>query len=211
MKKEERSYDPNQSELPIQPGYKVDVTEESSVFEMQWYQYDIVCSYALNNTGITGICTLENKPPTLHVLNKKDLIKPGEIAKRIEWYEKNADVDDVIPVSAKYGHGIDGVRDWILSKLPFGPAYYPKDIISEHPERFFIGEIVREKIFMQYMKEVPYACQVFDHIFSLQLEEEVNEVLFTAWLDQLGGAERTNRLREREKTVGSVLKKFCAQ
>ncbi|KAF3333422.1 GTPase Era [Carex littledalei] len=98
---------------------------------MQWYQYDIVCSYALNNTGITGIslsdvasvCTLKNKPPTLLVLNKKDLIKPGEIAKRIEWYEKNADVDDVIPVSAKYGHGIDDVRDWLLLKLPFGPAY----------------------------------------------------------------------------------------
>jgi GTPase len=36
------------------------------------------------------------------------------------------DVDDVIPVSAKYGHGIDDVREWILSKIPFGPAYYPK-------------------------------------------------------------------------------------
>ncbi|XP_078168509.1 GTP-binding protein Era-like protein [Carex rostrata] len=109
---------------------------------------------------LEGICTLEKKPPTLVVLNKKDLLKPGEIAKRVEWYEKNADVDDVIPVSAKYGHGTDDVRDWILSKLPFGPAYYPKDIISEHPERFFIGEIVREKIFIQYRKEVPYACQV---------------------------------------------------
>ncbi|KAJ3704320.1 hypothetical protein LUZ61_008025 [Rhynchospora tenuis] len=109
---------------------------------------------------LEGICSLKNKPPTLLVVNKKDLIKPGEIAKRIEWYEKFTDVDDVIPVSAKYGHGVDDVRDWILSKLPFGPAYYPKDIISEHPERFFVGEIVREKIFMQYRNEVPYACQV---------------------------------------------------
>ncbi|KAJ4749409.1 GTPase Era [Rhynchospora pubera] len=109
---------------------------------------------------LEGVCSLKNRPPTLLVLNKKDLIKPGEIAKRIEWYEKSTDVDDVIPVSAKYGHGIDDVRDWILSKLPFGPAYYPKDIISEHPERFFVGEIVREKIFMQYRNEVPYACQV---------------------------------------------------
>ncbi|KAA3479623.1 GTPase Era, mitochondrial isoform X1 [Gossypium australe] len=101
-------------------------------------------------------CTL----PTLLVLNKKDLIKPGEIAKKLEWYEKFTDVDEVIPVSAKYGHGVDDIKDWILSKLPTGPPYYPKDIVSEHPERFFVAEIVREKIFMQYHNEIPYACQV---------------------------------------------------
>lgn len=107
-----------------------------------------------------GVGSLKDKLPILLVLNKKDLIKPGEIAKRLEWYEKFTNVDDVIPVSAKYGQGVDDVKDWILSKLPFGPPYYPKDIVSEHPERFFVAEIVREKIFMQYRNEVPYACQV---------------------------------------------------
>ncbi|XP_071735291.1 GTPase ERA-like, chloroplastic [Rutidosis leptorrhynchoides] len=107
-----------------------------------------------------GIGELKSKVPVLLVLNKRDLIKPGEMAKKLEWYEKSTDVDEVIPVSAKYGHGVDDVKDWILSKLPLGPAYYPKDITSEHPERFFIAEIVREKIFMQFRNEVPYACQV---------------------------------------------------
>ncbi|XAR57918.1 hypothetical protein NMG60_11026224 [Bertholletia excelsa] len=107
-----------------------------------------------------GVGDLKDKLPTLLVLNKKDLIKPGEIAKKLGWYEKFTDVDEVIPVSAKYGHGVDDVKDWILSKLPAGPAYFPKDIASEHPERFFVAEIVREKIFMQYRNEVPYACQV---------------------------------------------------
>lgn len=107
-----------------------------------------------------GVGELKENVPVLLVLNKRDLIKPGEMAKKLEWYEKSTDVDEVIPVSAKYGHGIDDVKDWILSKLPLGPAYYPKDITSEHPERFFIGEIVREKIFMQFRNEVPYACQV---------------------------------------------------
>eukprot|EP00262_Sarcandra_glabra_P002583 TRINITY_DN12969_c1_g1_i2.p1 TRINITY_DN12969_c1_g1~~TRINITY_DN12969_c1_g1_i2.p1 ORF type:complete len:421 (-),score=79.48 TRINITY_DN12969_c1_g1_i2:153-1382(-) len=107
-----------------------------------------------------GVGNLKDKVPILLVLNKKDLIKPGEIAKRLQWYEKCTDVDEVIPVSAKYGQGVDDVKDWILSKLPTGPAYYPKDIASEHPERFFVAEIVREKIFMQYRNEVPYACQV---------------------------------------------------
>ncbi|KAI3747738.1 hypothetical protein L6452_10356 [Arctium lappa] len=107
-----------------------------------------------------GVGELKDNVPVLLVLNKRDLIKPGEIAKKLEWYEKSTDVDEVIPVSAKYGHGVDDVKDWILSKIPLGPAYYPKDITSEHPERFFIGEIVREKIFMQFRNEVPYACQV---------------------------------------------------
>ncbi|KAL2966501.1 hypothetical protein AAZX31_16G121300 [Glycine max] len=107
-----------------------------------------------------GIGDLKDKPPTLLILNKKDLVKPGELAKKLEWYEKFTEVDEVIPVSAKYGQGVEDVKDWILSKLPNGPAYYPKDIVSEHPERFFVAEIVREKIFMQYRNEIPYACQV---------------------------------------------------
>lgn len=103
---------------------------------------------------------LKEKPPTLLILNKKDLIKPGEITKRMEWYEKFGGAGHILPISAKYGHGVEDVKNWIVSKLPSGPAYYPKDIISEHPERFFVAEMVREKIFMQYRQEIPYACQV---------------------------------------------------
>ncbi|KAK8619136.1 hypothetical protein V6N13_133103 [Hibiscus sabdariffa] len=76
-----------------------------------------------------------------------------------KWHEKFTDVEEVIPVSAKHGHGVDDIKDWILSKLSTGPPYFPKDIVSEHPERFFVAEIIREKIFMQYRIEVPYACQ----------------------------------------------------
>lgn len=47
----------------------------------------------------------------------------------LQWYEKFTDVDEVIPVSAKYGHGVDDVKEWILSKLPLGPSYYPKVFI----------------------------------------------------------------------------------
>ncbi|XP_051210384.1 GTPase ERA1, chloroplastic [Lolium perenne] len=107
-----------------------------------------------------GVGNKETAVPVVLVLNKKDMIKPGEIAKKLEWYQKFTDVDDVIPISAKFGHGVDDIKEWILSKLPLGPAYYPKDIASEHPERFFVGEIVREKIFLQYRQEIPYACQV---------------------------------------------------
>jgi len=107
-----------------------------------------------------GATAVTDRRPTLLVLNKKDLIKPGEIAKKKEWYEKNGGVDEVIATSAKQGRGVDDVKSWLLSRLPYGPAYYPKDIISEHPERFFVAEILREKIFLQYKQEIPYVCQV---------------------------------------------------
>ncbi|KAI3822266.1 hypothetical protein L1987_09854 [Smallanthus sonchifolius] len=71
-----------------------------------------------------------------------DLFKIVVVQPKVHWYEKSIDVDDVIPVSAKYGHGVDH-----------------HDITSEHPERFFIAEIVRENFFMQFRNEVP-ACQV---------------------------------------------------
>ncbi|KAK6150633.1 hypothetical protein DH2020_015565 [Rehmannia glutinosa] len=97
-----------------------------------------------------GIGDRKDKSPTLLVLNKKDLIKPGEIAKKIEWYEKFTDVDEVIPVSAKYGHGVDDIKEWILSKLPYGPAYYPKVNVVSYKNRpnakdFIQVEIVVEK------------------------------------------------------------------
>lgn len=98
--------------------------------------------------------------PTLLVLNKKDLIKPGEIAKKKEWYEQNGGATEVMAVSAKRGDGVDKVKEWLLGRLPYGPTYYPKDIVSEHPERFFVAEILREKIFIQYRQEIPYVCQV---------------------------------------------------
>ncbi|CAI5486987.1 unnamed protein product, partial [Closterium sp. Naga37s-1] len=102
------------------------------------------------------------KKPTLIVLNKKDSLKPGEVAKKLKWYQDAvaADGNTVITLSAKRGEGVDGLLAWMLDNIPQGPAYYPKDVVSELPERFFVAEIVREKILLQYSQEVPYACQV---------------------------------------------------
>ncbi|XP_002960801.2 GTPase ERA1, chloroplastic isoform X1 [Selaginella moellendorffii] len=107
-----------------------------------------------------GAVNLIKSKPTLLVLNKKDKVKQSEIQKKQEWYEKNSGMDEVIPVSAKFGLGIEEVKQWLVSKLPLGPAYYPRDIVSEHQERFFVSEIFREKIFQLYREEIPYCSQV---------------------------------------------------
>ncbi|WOH00427.1 hypothetical protein DCAR_0519787 [Daucus carota subsp. sativus] len=166
-----------------EPGYQMILYDTPGVIEKKMHKLDSMMMKNVRSATVNADCVvvvvdackppqnikevleegtggLESKVPTLLILNKKDLIKPGEIAKKLEWYEKFTDVDEVIPVSAKYGHGVEDVKEWILSKLPLGPSYYSKEITSEHPERFFVAEIVREKIFMQYRNEIPYACQV---------------------------------------------------
>ncbi|XP_052478306.1 GTPase ERA-like, chloroplastic isoform X3 [Gossypium raimondii] len=127
------------------PEYQMILYDTPGVIEKKMHKLDSMMMKNVRSAALNADC----------VLVIVDACKVPE-----NWYEKFTDVDEVIPVSAKYGHGVDDIKDWILSKLPTGPPYYPKDIVSEHPERFFVAEIVREKIFMQYRNEVPYACQV---------------------------------------------------
>lgn len=106
-----------------------------------------------------GVGDHKDKLPILLVLNKKDLIKPGEIAKKLEWYEKFTDVDEVIPVSAKYGHGVEDIRDWILTKLPLGPAYYPK--VCQSPRFEILDTIFGYYLSLLYQ---PYAINLMFEI-----------------------------------------------
>ena len=100
--------------------------------------------------------------PTALILNKCDLVGDRErIMELIEYFESQDAVDSVLPISAVNSTGTRNVREWALEHLPLGPTLYPKDAISEHPERFFIAEIIREKIFLQYKQEVPYSTQVW--------------------------------------------------
>ena len=56
--------------------------------------------------------------------------------------------------------GVQQVKDWIVTKLPEGPTLYPKGVVSEQPERFFVAELIREKVFLLYSQEIPYSVQV---------------------------------------------------
>ncbi len=98
--------------------------------------------------------------PALLLLNKIDLIAQEEALPLVERYTALRAFDAVIPVSAKTGFNLGTVRDQILERLPPGPPYYPKDQLSEHPERFFVSEIIREKVFELYRNEIPYSTQV---------------------------------------------------
>jgi len=67
---------------------------------------------------------------------------------------------EILSISALEGIGIEGLFHKIVKLLPVHPAYFPKDALTDKPERFFAAEIVREKIFTNYKKEIPYSCEV---------------------------------------------------
>jgi GTP-binding protein Era len=98
--------------------------------------------------------------PIMLVLNKSDLVQASRTEEAALWWSKQLNIADSLAVSALKGENLGLLLEKILSYLPEGPAYYPPDQLSDRPERFFVAEIIREKIFLLYEEEVPYACEV---------------------------------------------------
>ena len=98
--------------------------------------------------------------PALLALNKMDLIRQEDALPLAEAWLALGDFDEVVPISARKGTNLDILLDAILKRLPIGPPLYPKDMISDRPERFFVAEIIREKVFRLYRQEIPYSTEV---------------------------------------------------
>ena len=108
--------------------------------------------------------------PIILLVNKIDQADQAEVeAKLAYWREQLPNAAEVLPISALNAFGTDGVLALVLERLPIHPGYYPKDELTDKPERFFAAEMVREKIFKLYKKEIPYSCEVVIEEFK---EEE---------------------------------------
>jgi len=98
--------------------------------------------------------------PTIVVINKIDLSEQQALEALAEKWRSRLPGADVVPVSALNGFNIGGLFDLILAKLPEGAPYYPKDTLTDRTIRFFASEIIREKIFLNYQKEIPYSVEI---------------------------------------------------
>lgn len=94
------------------------------------------------------------------VINKIDLIKKALLLPLIDRYSKLHEFADIVPISALTGDGLDILLKVIAERLPEGEPFYPPDVLTQHPERFFVSEIIRERIFERYRKEIPYSTAV---------------------------------------------------
>jgi len=103
---------------------------------------------------------LKMEKPTILAMNKIDLIKKDRLLILIDKYTKIFDFKAFVPVSALKSKGLDKLLDEIVIELPYHPPFFPPDSLTDEPERFFVSEIIREKIFQLYGQEIPYACHV---------------------------------------------------
>jgi len=137
--------------------------------------------------------------PIILLLNKIDLSNQEEIAKKIEEWKEKLPTAQVLPVSALHKFNMDAVVAMILEHLPEAPPYYPKDEVSDRNLRFFVSEIIREKILLYYQKEIPYSVEIV--VDSYVEEKDIDKIRALIFVE-----------RESQKAIiignkGSALKK----
>jgi GTP-binding protein Era len=115
-----------------------------------------------------------NGVPTLVVINKIDLTTQEALEALVEKWHALLPEAEIVPLSAKEGFNVSGLFDRILALLPEGEAFYPKDTLTDKTLRFFASEIIREKILLNYEKEIPYSCQI--EIESYHEEEQIDRI-----------------------------------
>ena len=101
-----------------------------------------------------------SKIPILLLLNKIDQSNQEQLEEQVQLWQSKVPNAEVIPISALEGFNVQHVFDRIIDLLPESPPFYPKDQLTDKPERFFVNETIREKILMHYKKEIPYAVEV---------------------------------------------------
>ncbi len=98
--------------------------------------------------------------PVILLVNKIDLATPEEVEEKLGYWQEHIQAAEVMPISALNAVNIDRLFDAIITRLPHHPPFFPEDELTDKPERFFASEIIREKIFLNYKKEVPYSSEV---------------------------------------------------
>ncbi|SEP89651.1 GTPase Era [Piscibacillus halophilus] len=110
------------------------------------------------------------KQPIFLVINKIDEVHPDELLPLISFYKEKLNFKEIVPISALNGNNVNHLLEVMESYLPEGPQFYPEDQITDHPERFIISELIREKVLHYTREEVPHSIAVV--IEGIQSDEE---------------------------------------
>lgn len=120
------------------------------------------------------------------VINKIDLFETSSLLPIIAQYGNKLPFAEAVPISAKDTGDVSRLRDLIVTHLPTGPLYFPDDQISDLPERFFVAETVREKVFLKTQQEIPYASGVTVEEFKHRSNGKIyiRAIIYTERLSQ---------------------------
>jgi GTP-binding protein Era len=110
----------------------------------------------------TGIIThlRRLKKRAILAINKIDLVNKATLLPLIEFYRELYPFAEIVPISALKDDGLDDLKGLIVSNLPHQPPFFPPGEVTDRPQRFFVGEIIRQKVFERYGEEVPYSVAV---------------------------------------------------
>ena len=122
------------------------------------YVTDVVEKFDKNSEYLEKV--KKSEIPVILLINKIDLSDQESVMKLIALWQEQLPEATILPISAKETFNVAPIFDMILEKLPEGPAYFSKDDLTDRNERFFVQEIIREKILLFYQKEVPYSVEI---------------------------------------------------
>jgi GTPase len=123
--------------------------------------------------------------PALLLVNKIDRVQDKrKLLPYIEQFKAIREFDEYIPLSATTGEGLDRVREAIVSRLPEGPAYFPTDHLTDQPERFLAGEMIREQILRHTRQEVPHSVAVL--VERWEESSKITKIAATIYVERDG-------------------------
>ena len=120
--------------------------------------------------------------PVIVAVNKIDLSDPEKLEAVVAKWQERLPRAEVVPVSALHAFNVGGLFDRIVALLPEGEPYYDRDTLTDRPMRFFASEIIREKIFLNYEKEIPYSVEV--EIDSYREEPTIDRIMATIYVSR---------------------------
>ena len=148
----------------VQPAYKMQEAmlafSESALEDADVLVYvtDVVEKLEKNIDFIEKVNKLS--VPIIVAINKIDLSNQGDLEQRVEEIHRLIPTAEIIPISAKARFNTQPLLNRIMELVPEAPPYFPQDQWTDKPARFFVSEIIREKILLYYDKEIPYSCEV---------------------------------------------------
>ena len=104
--------------------------------------------------------------PVVVLINKIDLSNQEELENQVSEWSKKLPNAEIFPISALKEFQVDNLLQRLIELLPECPPYFPKDQLTDKPERFFVNEIIREKILINYNKEIPYSVEILTEEFK---------------------------------------------
>ncbi|WP_036728575.1 GTPase Era [Peptoniphilus mikwangii] len=160
---------------------------ESTLSEVDVITYIVDCSKKigkLDNYIIKELKEKNLKTPIVLLVNKIDEVAKEELFEIIKMYDDIGIFKEIIPISALKNDGVESYLKTLAKYIPIGPMYYPEDMVTDHPEKFIVGEIIREKALRFLDEEIPHGIAVSIEKMRERKEKEITDIEAVIYIER---------------------------